>query len=82
MKGAETEPRYESTRMLFLMMMLTSVVFFENFGASYTSFLSVVTQSKPFDSVEELYTKTEYKIGDKGGTNQKINFKVNFLIVN
>ena len=68
--------------MLFLMMMLTSVVLFENFGASYTSFLSVVTQSKPFDSVEELYTKTEYKIGDKGGTNQKINFKVNFLIVN
>ena len=76
MKGAETEPRYESTRMLFLMMMLTSVVLFENFGASYTSFLSVVSQSKPFDSVEELYSKTEYKIGDKGGTNQKINFKV------
>ena len=61
---------------MFLMMMVSSVVLFENFGASYTSFLSVVTQSKPFDSVEELYTKTEYKIGDKGGTNQKINFKV------
>ena len=58
------------------MMMVSSVVLFENFGASYTSFLSVVTQSSPFDSVEELYTMTEYKIGDKGGTNQKINFKV------
>ena len=57
-------------------MMVSSVVLFENFGASYTSFLSVVSQSKPFDSVEELYTKTDYKIGDKGGTNQKINFKV------
>ena len=56
--------------------MVTSVVLFENFGASYTSFLSVVTQSSPFDSVEELYTMTDYKIGDKGGTNQKINFKV------
>ena len=75
-KGSETEPKYQSTRLLFLLMMVTSVVLFENFGASYTSFLSVVTPSVPFRTVEELYTNTEYKIGDKGGTNQRINFKV------
>ena len=48
-------------------MMVTSVVLFENFGASYTSFLSVVTQSTPFQTSEELYSNTQYKIGDKGG---------------
>lgn len=61
---------------MFLLMMVTSVVLFENFGASYTSFLSVVTQSAPFKTSEELYSNTQYKIGDKGGTNQKMNFKV------
>ena len=63
------------------MMMVTSVVLFENFGASYTSFLSVVTQATPFQTVEELYTNTQYKIGDKGGTNQRINFKVKQIFI-
>ena len=44
MQGQEDSPRYLSTRMVFIMMMLTRVVLFENFSASYTFFLTEMGQ--------------------------------------
>ena len=59
--------------------MLGSVVLFENFNASYTSFLSVVSQAKPFHTIEEL-DLTGLKIGAAKGTAFQTMFKVGKLL--
>ena len=60
-------PRYSSTRLVFLIMMVASVVIFETYAASYTSFLSVVKLSSPFRGLEELYTSTSHTLGSLSG---------------
>ena len=44
-------------------MMVSSVVVFENYAASYTAFLAVVKLAVPFTSVRDMYRSTDYKIG-------------------
>ena len=56
-------------------MMVGSVIIFENFNASYTSFLSVVNQAKPFHTIEEL-DQTGLTIGAAKGTAFQTMFKV------
>ena len=48
---------------MFILIFFGSVIIFQNFSASYTSFLSVVTERKPFDSLQSLYEDTEFSIG-------------------
>ena len=48
---------------------------FQNFSASYTSFLSVIHELKPFETVEDLYSQTNYKVGVLAGTATQKNFK-------
>ncbi len=67
-QGAEFEPRFTSTRLVFLMMMVSSVVIFENYAASYTAFLAVVKLVVPFETVMGMYKNTDYKIGSPVGT--------------
>ena len=57
-------------------MMIASVVIFENYSASYTSFLSVVQMEEPFKSVLELYSKTGFNIGSMKGSAYRTNFEV------
>ena len=52
-------------------MMVSSVIIFENYAASFTSFLSVVKLFTPFETLEDLYKKTSYKIGSIQGTSYK-----------
>ena len=59
--------------------MVASVILFESFSASYTSFLSVVNQAKPFESIEEL-EKTSFTIGAQVGTAYRNMFMVNTLL--
>ena len=40
---------------------------FQNFSASYTSFLAVVLEKKPFDSLQSLYEDSNFKIGTPEG---------------
>jgi hypothetical protein len=75
-KGTEFEPIYISTRVIFFCMMASNVVFFEYYSASYTSFMSVVKVASPFETVEDLYTKTNYKLGSLKGTSFKTQFNV------
>ena len=49
------------------MILLSSVVLFQNFAASYTSFLSVVAPLEPFDSVKTLWSDTNTIIGTREG---------------
>ena len=56
-----------STRLVFLVMMISSVVIFENYSASFTAFLSVVKLSLPFDSLDDLYTGTSFRLGSLAG---------------
>ena len=62
--------------MVFLFMFLASVVLFESFSASYTSFLSVVKEAQPFETISEL-EQTSYLIGAQEGTAFQSMFSVN-----
>ena len=75
-KGTEFEPIYISTRVVFFCIMASNVVFFEYYSASYTSFMSVVKVASPFETVEDLYSKTNYKLGSLQGTSFKTQFNV------
>ena len=75
-KGTEFEPVYISTRVVFFIIMASNVVFFEYYSASYTSFMSVVKVASPFNTIDDLYFKTNYKIGSLKGTSFKTQFNV------
>ena len=47
-------------------MFFSSVFLFESFNASYTSFLSVISFTKPFETMAEL-EQTDFEIGGIGG---------------
>ena len=49
---------------------------FNTFSASYTSFLSVVNQAKPFDSISQLEEQTTYIIGAQ----EKTSFQSMFIV--
>ena len=55
-KDAEYEPSRVSTRLIFLLMCLSSMITFNMFSASYTSFLSVVKVASPFSSIQVTLT--------------------------
>ena len=44
-------------------MMMSSVVIFEMYAASYTAFLAVSKLASPFDSLDDMYENTDYRIG-------------------
>ena len=52
-------------------MMISSVVIFEMYAASYTAFLAVVKLAVPFDSLLTMYKTTDFKIGSSVGTAYK-----------
>ena len=52
-------------------MMISSVVIFEMYAASYTAFLPVVKLALPFDSLHTMYKNTNLKIGSQRGTAYK-----------
>ena len=74
-QGSESEPRQWSSRLIFLIMFLASLLLFNVFSASYTSFLSVVQTARPFSTIQEL-EGTEYKVGGPPGSAYRINFEV------
>ena len=79
-QGADITPVYSSTRIIFWFIFIGGVVLFQNFSASYTSFLSVVRQQKPFDSLKELYEKDEYIAGVPEGWTTKDILKVKKIL--
>ena len=52
-------------------MMISAVVIFEMYAASYTAFLAVVKLAVPFESLLTMYKNTDYKIGSIVGTAYK-----------
>ena len=56
--------------------MFGGVLLFQNFSASYTSFLAVTTEYKPFDSLQDLLENTDYSIGTPKGYATKEMFQV------
>ena len=66
-------------RMVFFFMFLSSVVLFESFSASYTSFLSVINQAQPFENIDQL-EKTSYTVGAQAGTAYRSMFGVRELM--
>ena len=72
----EFSPKFLSTRVVFTLILFGGVVLFQNFAASYTSFLSVVTLYEPFENVETLYKLTKYTVGTRAGSALHEMFKV------
>ena len=66
-QGQENAPSPLTARIVFIYMMLASVVLFESFNASYTSFLSVVNIFNPFQTLQDL-EQTSFIIGAQEGT--------------
>ena len=56
-------------------MFYSSVMLFNAFSASYTSFLSVIEVAEPFNSISEL-EQTDFIIGGPSGSTYKTNFEV------
>ena len=56
--------------------MFGGVLLFQNFSASYTSFLAVTTEYKPFNSLQDLLENTDYSIGTPKGYATKEMFQV------
>ena len=61
-QGQEIAPSPITARIIFIYMMVASVVLFETFNASYTSFLSVVKIFNPFQTLADL-EQTSFIIG-------------------
>ena len=61
--------------MVYLFMFLSSVVLFESFNASYTSFLSVVSQATPFETLAQL-EDTNFVVGAMVGNPIQTMFRV------
>ena len=61
--------------MVYLFMFLSSVVIFESFNASYTSFLSVVSQATPFETLGQL-EQTNFVVGAMIGNPIQTMFRV------
>ena len=61
-QGQEHSPSLITARMIFIYMMVASVILFESFNASYTSFLSVVNIFNPFQTLQDL-EQTNFIIG-------------------
>ena len=60
--GADVEPKSNSTRIVFATLFLSSLVMFSMYSATLTSFLTVNKTTLPFDSLETLYTMTNYRV--------------------
>jgi len=69
-----------SSRIVFCIILFGSVLLFQGFSASYTSFLSVTTQLKPFETVEQLYSDTDYKVGTREGVAAAAMFRKKAMI--
>lgn len=57
-------------------MIFGGVLLFQNFSASYTSFLAVTTEYKPFTSLQDLLENTDYFIGTPKGYATREMFQV------
>ena len=66
---------FESFRKVRLKKYLYIYIFNLTFSASYTSFLSVVSQAKPFETIADL-EKTSLTVGAQEGTTFRNMFRV------
>ena len=62
--------------MIFTLVIFGGVLLFQNFSASYTSFLAVTTEYKPFTSLQDLLENTDYFIGTPKGYATREMFQV------
>ena len=77
LQGAEHTPDFLSTRIIFAMIFFGCVIIFQNFSASYTSFLAVITEKQPFTDLQTLYQDTDFTIGTPEGWATIEMFRVN-----
>ena len=80
MKGQENTPVYTSSRVIFTLVIFGGVLLFQNFSASYTSFLAVTTEKVPFNSLQDLLENTDYFIGTPKGYATREMFQVSINI--
>ncbi len=62
MQGCPEEPSPVSSRILFIIVFISSWLVWNAYNATLTSFLSVKVEKLPFQSFEEMVSNTDYKI--------------------
>ena len=75
-QGMPTEPIKFSTHVVFVTIYLTMMLFWFAHSAVLTSFLAAKIETPPFESLEELLQKTNYKIVTFSGGFYETVFKV------
>ena len=60
--GASSEPNRNSTRIAFFVLIVLALVLYNSYAAFLTSFLAVREINLPFNSLEEMYKTTNFKV--------------------
>ncbi len=75
-QGTPYEPQKLSTRIVFIAIFITATVLWCSYSAVLTSFLTAKVTVPPFQGLEQMYQKTNYKIVTIGGGVYETIFKV------
>ena len=68
--------RLYGSRLVWLAMLFLAVVLYGSFQAGLTTNLSIEKTTYPFEGLEDLYSKTEFRIGGVAQTTNEDIFRV------
>ena len=60
--GVSNEPRRNSARLAFVVVLFLAIVLYNAYAAFLTSFLSIREVNLPFYNLEEMYKRTNFKV--------------------
>ena len=62
LSGVSNEPKQNSSRIAFFVVIILAMILYNSYAAFLTSFLAVREVELPFKSLEEMYHKTDFKV--------------------
>ena len=65
LSGVSNEPKQNSTRIAFFVVIILAMILYNSYAAFLTSFLAVRETQLPFKSLSEMYRTTNFKVGPK-----------------
>ena len=74
--------RLYGSRLVWLAMLFLAVVLYGSFQAGLTTNLSIEKTTYPFEGLEDLYSKTEFRIGGVAQTTNEDIFRVSRVLNN
>ena len=65
LSGVSNEPKQNSTRIAFFVVIILAMILYNSYAAFLTSFLAVRETQLPFKSLSEMHRTTNFKVGPK-----------------